>query len=155
MHIDIQVAWVTLRLSTIQKVIYYHDSPKYIISFPHSASNLSCAIQNIYRDLKQATDTPGDSVRVWELSRVGRHVACFPPLVLLFVLVPLGASGTGELQHYLSRGISSDRCKDILQGGKQFVCGCISWLQHSGWRWCLLFRWTSFHEKAVDWLRVT
>lgn len=40
----------------------------------------------------------------------------FPFADLPFVSIPLGACGTRELQHHLSRGISSDRCKDILQG---------------------------------------
>lgn len=82
MHIDIEVAWVTLRLSTMQKVIHYHNFFKYITSFTYVFwdPTLNCTIQNAYQILKQATDTPGGSRRAWELSRVGMCVACLPPL---------------------------------------------------------------------------
>lgn len=66
----------------MQKVIHYHNFFKYITSFTYVFwdSALNCTIQNVYQVLKQATDTPGGSRRVWEFSRVGMCVACLPPL---------------------------------------------------------------------------
>lgn len=99
-HIDILAAWVISRLSTIQKVISYHKSPKQITSLTHIfwVSDLNCVIQNVYQDLKQPTDAPGGSRTVWELSRVGRCVAHFPPLLSTSFKFPweqvaLGRSG--------------------------------------------------------------
>lgn len=156
MHIDIKVAWVTLRLSTIQKVIYYHNSPNIL---PHA---------HVSFETQTWTVLPKMSIWTWNKQQTllealgeseslagGKMCSMFPSTALPFISVPLGSGGTGEFWHYLSRGTSSDRCKDILQRGKQFVCSYIYWLQPSGWRWWLLFHWTSFHEKAVDWLRVT
>jgi len=109
MHIDIQVAWVTLTISTIQKVIYYHKSLKYITSFIYTFwdSNLNGAVQNVCHDLKQATDIPRGSRRAWELSKVGRCVAYVSLHCSPFVSVPLGACGTRDFWHHLSR------CKDL------------------------------------------
>lgn len=138
----------------MQKVSNYCNFLKYITSFTYVFwdSALNCTIQNVYQVLKQATDTPGGSRRVWDLSRVAMCAVCLPPLPspLFQFSWELVAPGSSSMIWGEASALTDARTHCMGEA----ICMQLYLLTTAlMFEVVTAFLLDCFHKQAVDWLR--